>query len=119
MSDELRIQDMTRTVRTQCEECECHADDELGPCWVWKGAVDSSGYASHKMKGVVHITHRWVFNRYVGPIELEGDDDPTIDHLCKGHRNCIRPSHMEIVSRTENSIRANVRRNQEGYRRTK
>ena len=50
---------------------------------------------------------------------LEGVDDVTIDHLCKGHRNCLNINHMELVSRSENSIRANVRRNQEGYRRNK
>ena len=114
---ELEIGDMTRTIRTQVTECECHADDEIGPCWVWNGAVDSSGYASFKSRGKVHIVHRWVYDRYVGPIELEGDDDATIDHLCLGHRNCIRPSHMEIVSRVENSVRANVRRNELNYRR--
>jgi uncharacterized protein YqfB (UPF0267 family) len=71
------------------------------------------------MKGTVRVVHRYVYEKLVGPIELDGVDDVTIDHLCKGHRNCQNINHMELVSRSENSIRANVRKNQEGYRRTK
>ena len=111
----MKISDLTRTVRTKIEECDCHDD----PCWLWTGALDSSGYASIKMKAKVIIVHRYVYQKLVGPIELEGDDDPTIDHLCTGHRSCVNPAHMEIVSRSENSTRANHRRHYEGYARRK
>ena len=103
---------LTRTVRTKLELCP-----EGCGCVLWTGALDSSDYASFKMKGTVRIVHRYVFEKLVGPIEMEGEDDVTIDHLCKGHRNCQNIHHMELVSRSENSIRANVRRNEEGYRR--
>ena len=74
------------------------------------------------MRGTVFIVHRYCFEQLVGPIKLECEDgtldpDPTIDHLCTGHRNCQNPDHMEIVSRTENSVRANHRRHQEGHSR--
>ena len=109
---------LTRTIRNSIEPCP----DEGCECWLWTGALDSSGYASAKMKGTVFIVHRYCFEQLVGPIELECEDgtldpDPTIDHLCTGHRNCQNPDHMEIVSRTENSVRANHRRHQEGHSR--
>ena len=129
------IADLTRTVRTKVEPCDCpeHADD---PCWVWTGACDSSGYAAVKMRGTLVQVHRYTHERMIGPIELKCvpcngkgwawdqseqidcpdcagtglDPDPTIDHLCKGHRNCVNVAHFEIVSRSENSRRANERR---------
>lgn len=105
---------LTRTVRTKLELCE----DEGCECVLWVGALDSSGYASFKMKGTVRIVHRYVYEKLVGPIELDGEDDVTVDHLCEGHRNCMNIHHMELVSRSENSIRANDRK-RSGYRRSK
>lgn len=94
---------LTRTFRTKIEQCECG-------CYVWMGALDSSGYGSIKMRGVVTIAHRYAYAKLVGPIVLDGDDDPTLDHLCSNTRRCMNVSHMEIVSRSENSTRANERR---------
>lgn len=104
--------DLTRTIRTKIEISEDNFHDGE-PCWLWTGAVDRYGYASAKMKGKVIIVHRYVYDRLIGGL----DDELTIDHLCKGHRNCVNPAHFEQVSRTENSIRANQRRWDEGYRR--
>ena len=110
---------LTRTVRTKMERCAdegCVCGNE---CYVWTGALDSSGYASAKIRGTVTIVHRYIHTKLIGPIELDGDPDPTIDHLCKGHRNCMRADHFEIVSRSENSTRANHRRHHEGWSRDK
>jgi hypothetical protein len=93
------ISDLTRTVRTKVHACGCG-------CWVWTGAHDSSGYATMKMKGRQRIVHRYAFERLIGPIP----PDMTIDHLCDRHRDCINPDHMEVVSRSVNSTRANERR---------
>lgn len=105
---------LTRTVRTKLERCP----DEGCECVLWTGALDSSGYASFKMKSVVRIAHRYAYEKLVGPIVLDDEDDATIDHLCEGHRNCMNVNHMEVVSRSENSIRANIRKST-GYRRRK
>ena len=112
---EYNIRDLTRTVRTKLEECmgeDCGNED--CDCWIWTGALDAYGYSSFKLKGKVLKTHRYVYEKLVAPIP----DDLDIDHLCTGHRNCCNPAHMEPVTRSENSIRANHRRHVEGYRRT-
>ena len=110
------LRSLTRTVRTKAKISDTHSY-EGEPCWEWTGSCDSSGYAQVKMHGRLVLVHRYSYTKLVGPIELEGDDDPTIDHRCVGLRRCINPAHMEIVSRSENSTRANHRRWNEGYRR--
>lgn len=122
MADEhYNVRDLTRLVRTKIEVCEDDDAEPHGcgyngqPCWLWTGALDSSGYASFKLKGTVRIVHRYVYEKLVGPIP-EGYD---IDHLCKGHRNCQNPAHHEPVPKSENARRANHRRHHEGYSRKK
>ena len=55
------IADLTRTVRVQIKPCE----DEGCECWIWHGALDSSGYASFKLKGKV-VLPRGVKGEFVG-----------------------------------------------------
>ena len=71
-------------------------------CWLWQGEVDRNGYGK--------IKHD---DRYVPPHwVLKGDvmrgyappDGMEVDHLCKV-RNCVRPSHLEYVTRLENMAR--------------
>lgn len=91
--------DLTRTVRTRVHVCGCG-------CWVWQGSTDRYGYAGFKLRGKRVLVHRYTFEFAHGPL----DDDMTIDHLCDRHRACVNPAHMEAVSRSENSVRANRRR---------
>lgn len=107
---------LTRNVRTKIELCDipdCACGNE---CVVWTAGLDSDGYAKFTMRNKTHKGHHYVYKKLVGPIELEGDDDPTIDHLCHPHRRCVTVDHMEIVSRSENSRRANSRM-RSGFRR--
>jgi hypothetical protein len=97
---------LTRLVRTKITDCP---DDDCD-CWLWSGSVDSSGYAKIKMRQRTLIVHRYVYEALVGPIPT----DMTIDHLCDRHRHCVNPAHFEVVSRTENSVRANARRKAQG-----
>ena len=105
--------DLTRTVRTKIRISDTHSHAGE-PCWEWTGSCDSSGYANVKMHGRIVLVHRYVHEKMIGPI----DGDLTVDHLCTGLRNCVQPAHFELVSRSENSTRANRRRWDEGYRRT-
>lgn len=88
------------------------------PCWVWqKGCCnkgyghfymydpDATGAKGRKGKSVEVRAHIASFVLAYGPIEA----DMTLDHLCRNTK-CIRPSHLEPVSRPENTRRGNAAR---------
>jgi hypothetical protein len=63
-------------------------------CWVWLGKPDSQGYARVNLFGKWVRVHRLFYERYVGQIKPEEE----IHHKCQ-NRICIRPSHLEAVTR--------------------
>jgi hypothetical protein len=73
-------------------------------CWLWGGAVDGDGYAQFWVGGRMVKAHRYAWEQLRGPIP-EGE---TIDHLigpglpCRSKR-CVRPDHLQTVSRPDNS----------------
>lgn len=75
----------------------CH--DPVSGCWRWTGPKDRNGYpvtAAHFGKAA----HRVVYEQLRGPVP-EGLD---LDHLCK-RRDCVRPAHLEPVTRADNNLR--------------
>lgn len=74
---------------------------DLGPCWLWNGALSEAGYANFKVAGRTWRAHIWAYVSYVGPVPAGME----IDHVCR-RRNCVRPDHLEAVTRTENVRRA-------------
>lgn len=70
----------------------------VADCWPWNGAMKASGYGIFRKVRV----HRVAFTLLRGPIPV----DKTIDHLCR-NRRCVNPSHMEIVTMKENTLRGN------------
>lgn len=97
-----RLECLTRDFRTKVTVCVCG-------CWVF-GRTDRYGYGQFKFRGRNLIAHRFAYDRLVGEI----GDDMTLDHICDRHRNCVNPEHLEQVSRSENSRRANQRRKDQG-----
>jgi hypothetical protein len=71
-----------------------------GFCWLWTGAVGSSGHGRIRPHGRLLQAHRWVYELLVGPIP-EGLD---LDHLCR-IRRCVNPDHLEPVTRQLNLAR--------------
>ena len=68
-----------------------------GDCWLWRGAVNSHGYASVKVAGRVVAGHVLAYTLAHGPIAPGMERD----HRC-GLRGCINPAHLEPVTHTEN-----------------
>lgn len=70
-------------------------------CLVWTGA-QQQGYGSFRASAAVGTvgTHRWLYERWVGPIP----DDLELDHLCR-NPPCCNPLHLEAVTHAENVAR--------------
>lgn len=71
--------------------------DRSGECWVWKAGQTTNGYGKFGDTGRTWRAHRWSYELEVGHIP-EGKD---LDHLCR-NRLCVRPDHLEPVTRLEN-----------------
>ena len=69
-------------------------------CWEWQSTINHKGYGLFQYKGRNISTHRFSYLIIAAciPRELQ------IDHLCR-NRRCVNPSHMELVTSRENSLR--------------
>lgn len=70
---------------------------DLGPCWLWTGAIQSEGY------GMIRIDDRAVYAHRLS-VEISRGDVPIgmdVDHLCR-NRGCVNPDHLEAVSHATN-----------------
>lgn len=76
-------------------------------CWVWTGAKNSKGYGSVAagVKNRSMLAHRRAYEVFHGPIPV----GLTVDHLCR-NTLCQNVAHMELVTASENSRRANAAR---------
>lgn len=64
-------------------------------CWLWTGALDSSGYGNVQIKNKMLKAHRVSYGIDKIPKGLQ------LDHLCRV-RHCVRPEHLEPVTQAEN-----------------
>ena len=73
-------------------------------CWLWHGRMARDYgqicFRDHSIQYRV-MAHRFAYTILRGPIP----NGLTIDHLCR-NKVCVNPTHMEIVTLRENSIRA-------------
>ncbi|MFD0317050.1 HNH endonuclease signature motif containing protein [Streptomyces flavalbus] len=72
-----------------------------GGCWEWMGYREKEGYGRFTAEGKPRYVHREAFKAFGRRIP----DGFTIDHLC-GNTSCWNPSHLEAVTREENTRRA-------------
>lgn len=71
---------------------------ELGPCWIWTGAIGKKGYGQFRYKDRMVQAHRFIYEKLVGPIH----QGLQIDHICY-NKACIRYlGHIEPVTSSEN-----------------
>jgi hypothetical protein len=76
--------------------------EKRGDCHVWTGARNNKGYGSISLsKHKTALVHRFIYEQTVGAIP----DGLTIDHLCR-NKLCVNVEHLEVVTRSENSLRA-------------
>ena len=79
-------------------------DVDAAGCWSWSAYCHPDGYGRYKLDGKGHYAHRVSYEALVGPIP----DGLDLDHLCR-QRSCVNPTHLEPVTRRENTRRG------EGY----
>lgn len=81
-----------------------HVRTDDNGCWTWTGGKTWDGYGLFNIptRGTVKA-HRFAYEAINGSIP----DGLEIDHLCR-NRACVRPSHLEAVTRRINLLRGNT-----------
>lgn len=70
-------------------------------CWIWRGSVNQLGYGLFYYRGRQHGAHRIAWELATGQSIPDGYE---VDHTCRV-RDCVRPAHLEAVSKPENIAR--------------
>ncbi len=70
-------------------------------CWIWDRATTNSGYG--KYGGRSELAHRIAYRLVRGEIPA----GMHLDHLCRT-KLCVNPSHLEVVTPRENTLRSNA-----------
>lgn len=70
---------------------------DLGECWTFRAALNSSGYCSVWDGRRPEGAHRLAYEVFVGPIPKGYD----IDHTCE-RRWCVNPAHLRPQTTQEN-----------------
>jgi hypothetical protein len=93
--------------------------DEGSDCWRWIAGTAGKGYGYFYWQGRMAYVHRITYNLLVDdtlPVH-GGGHQHCIDHLCV-NRDCVNPSHLELVTWSENLRRfhdANPGHNAKGW----
>ncbi len=80
-------------------------------CWLWRGAISSTGYGSFRKRidrGIVKTvnSHTFAYQALVGEVPAGKE----LDHLCRV-RACVNPAHLEAVTHRVNAVRGFIARN--------
>ena len=86
-----------KTGRPRTDSFEQYFENNIIGCWLWIGGVTNNGKGGTYPYYRRWRAHRVSYQRYVGPIP----DGTELDHLCR-NTLCVRPEHLEAVTKTEN-----------------
>lgn len=75
--------------------------DERGGCWVWVGKTGDDGYGRYQIARSTRGAHRVSYEMINGTVA----HGRVLDHLCR-NKPCVRPDHLEPVTKAENLLRA-------------
>ena len=74
-------------------------------CWWWFGSnMGKKKYGVFWFEGRKVVAHRWIYERYFGPIPSGLESH----HTCETPW-CVNPYHLEMISRTEHSATKNYK----------
>jgi hypothetical protein len=80
---------------------------KTGCCWLWLGATHGDGYGKLVVGKRYRLAHQVAYEVTYGPIPTER----IVLHRCDVKR-CVRPDHLELGTKTQNSIDYYARRHQ-------
>lgn len=73
-------------------------------CWLFHGSDKGNGYGEFWSSGKKVLAHRFAYSICVGDIPVGLELDHVKARGCS-NRNCVNPSHLEPVTRQENTKR--------------
>ena len=80
------------------------AKGKANECWLWQGAVSTSGYGSLGWHGRAYVAHRvaaWLSGIVDSPSEIRGSAGKLVLHSCDMPL-CCNPKHLRAGSQLEN-----------------
>lgn len=78
--------------------------DVTETCWLWRAST-VKGYGQFRVGTKIRKAHVVVYELLVGPVP----DGLELDHTCR-QRHCVRPDHLDPVTRAENLRRSPIAR---------